>query len=926
MTKTLAAVAALVLAGCAHPRAAAPASPAPAEPAIDAARARAEVTWLADPARTGRGTGTPGNPAAAAWIEERLREAGLAPAFPGGYTQPLEAPYQASLRPGNALSVGARALALGEGFVPFGFSDDGTVRGELVWAGYGITAPELAYDDYAGLDVKGKIVLVAQDFPREEDAASPFRDPRNYRYGEWRHKAANARDHGAAGVVMVRDGWNHAGADTLPPWKGQVASRAGIVAARATAQALAAADVNVAALAAPGQVDGKPHSRALGVPASISAAIEHEHATTANVAALLPGADPAVAGECVVVGAHYDHLGLGGETSLAPDRLGQVHPGADDNASGVAAMLAVARALFAGPAPRRTVLFVAFAAEEIGLLGSAELVRAPPPACPVERMSLMVNLDMVGRLRARRLYVDGADTGKGLRDVVKAAAAGPSALPLDLAFGGDGNGPSDHTSFHARRVPVLYLFTGAHGDYHRPGDTADKVDEGGIATIARLTARTVAAVAALPARLEVVMSAGGPPSQARGGERGYGAYLGTIPDFGERKAPGVLVSGVKPGSPAEKAGIAGGDVLLRIGARKMASLHDLVDALRAGRPGDVVEVELQRAGETKVVKVTLEEAEVAAVRWPRRDLSPRSAAPGGVRGRQGGRRVPAAVVRPAALLARDLARRPEGAGRGRGGRARDRAGRHGRGGAPRLEPAPEHPRRRAHRPDHPARGVRADAAAARAAVGPGRQPRPPHRRADRARRAPRAVGRPRRRVDGEGRPGAIARRALDRAPPPRLRGDAPVAAPRGDALPRRARARRRDARRRARAAGRPAAAAGRPLGVLRGDGGRLARGADRPRPGVARRRARPRRPAPRPPRGGALARRARGRPRRRGGRRPHRLRLRAPRRDPGRRRPRRGARGRRRSRRRGGARPAGRRRRPGGGARRRAGGGRGAAA
>jgi hypothetical protein len=309
----------------------------------------------------------------------------------------------------------------------------------------------------------------------------------------------------------------------------------------------------------------------------------------------------------VVVGAHHDHLGFGGETSLAPDRTGEVHPGADDNASGVAAMLAVARALRAGSPPRRTVLFAAFAAEEIGLLGSAELVKSPPAACPVERMQLMVNLDMVGRLRERRLYVDGADTARGLRDLVKAAAAAPSPLPLDLAFGGDGYGPSDHTSFHARRLPVLYLFTGAHADYHRPTDTVEKLNAEGLASVALLAARAARAAADLPARLEVVMSPGGPPSQARGSERGYGAYLGTIPDFAERKEPGVLLTGVRPASPAEKAGIAGGDVVLRVGARTVANLHDLVDALRAGRPGDVVEVEYERGGARRTVKVTLEE-------------------------------------------------------------------------------------------------------------------------------------------------------------------------------------------------------------------------------------------------------------------------------------------------------------------------------
>jgi membrane-associated protease RseP (regulator of RpoE activity) len=222
-------------------------------------------------------------------------------------------------------------------------------------------------------------------------------------------------------------------------------------------------------------------------------------------------------------------------------------------------------------------------------------------------MQLMINLDMVGRLRAGRLYVDGADTGKGLRDLLGRAVSAPPAPPLELAFGGDGYGPSDHTSFHARRVPVLFLFTGAHADYHRPGDTADKVNAEGLASIALLVARTARAAADLPDRMEVVMSPGGPPSQARGGERGYGAYLGTIPDFAERSEPGVLLTGVKPGSPAEKAGLAPGDVLLRLGARQVANLHDMVDALRAGRPGDVVEVEYRREGVAHVVKVTLEE-------------------------------------------------------------------------------------------------------------------------------------------------------------------------------------------------------------------------------------------------------------------------------------------------------------------------------
>jgi hypothetical protein len=584
-----------------------------AEAAVDPGRVRAEVAWLADPARGGRGIGTAGGAEAATWIADRLREAGLAPAGPAGYLQRFEAPFRATLGERNALALGAAAPALGSGWVPLGFSDDGTVEAEVVFAGYGISAPDLGYDDYAGLDVKGKVVLVAQDFPRESDPASPFRDPRNYRHGEWRTKAIAARERGAVALVGVRDVWAHPaspslreaghGSDDLPAWRGQVSSRAGLVAVRATVAALAGAGIDVRALAAAGEADGRPHSRPLGVVARLSVEVRHERAEASNVVALLQGSDPAVASECVVVGAHHDHLGLGGDASLAPDQAG-VHPGADDNASGVAALLAIARALAAEGPRRRTVLVAAFAGEEIGLLGSSRLVAEPPAACPVDRMQLMVNLDMVGRPREGKLYVDGADTAKGLRALVPELVARRPALPLRIAFGGDGYGPSDQTPFLARGVPVLFFFTGAHADYHRPSDTADKVDAGGVADVARLALRVVREAADRPDRLEAVRVAGPPPER---GERSYGTYLGAIPDFAERDAPGVLLTGVRPGSPAERAGIASGDVLLRIGTTKVLNLQDLAFALRSHRPGDEVEVEWQRGSERRTARVKLEE-------------------------------------------------------------------------------------------------------------------------------------------------------------------------------------------------------------------------------------------------------------------------------------------------------------------------------
>ncbi|HET8733932.1 MAG TPA: M20/M25/M40 family metallo-hydrolase, partial [Anaeromyxobacteraceae bacterium] len=386
-------LASLALAACAAPRP----IPTPADPRFDGARAKADVAWLADPARTGRGVGTPGIDAAADWIEAEMKRIGLAPAGADGFRQVFEAPVGARLVDGNALAVAGKALTLQQDWQPFTFSDDGKAEAEIVFAGYGITAPDLAYDDYAGIDVKGKIVLVAQDFPGESDPKSAFRDPKNYRYGEWRYKVTNARDHGAAAVLAVRDDWNHPAKDEIPAWKGSPSSRAGLVAARVTLGAMKDAGVDVAALAAPIAGDMKPRSKPTGVKAALSVAVAHDRARTANLVGKIAGSDPAVADECVVVGAHYDHLGLGGENSASPEQIGQPHLGADDNASGTAAMLAVARAFASQPPPRRTVVFAAFSGEELGVLGSAHFVKNPPAGCPVAKMQLMVNLDMVGR-------------------------------------------------------------------------------------------------------------------------------------------------------------------------------------------------------------------------------------------------------------------------------------------------------------------------------------------------------------------------------------------------------------------------------------------------------------------------------------------------------------------------------------------------
>jgi hypothetical protein len=385
-----------------------------------------------------------------------------------------------------------------------------------------------------------------------------------------------------------------------------VASRAGLVVGRVTLATLAVAGIDPRAAALEIAADLKPRSRPLGVRVSMKVAIEVEKARTANVVGFRPGDDPAVAGECVVVGAHFDHLGMGGESSASPEKIGQVHPGADDNASGTAALLAVARGFAAGPRARRPVLFVAFSGEELGVLGSSFLVKNPPAACAVDRMQLMVNLDMVGRPQKNRMYVHGVDTARGLREQVKALAARPPRITFDVELGGDGYGASDQTSFYAKGVPVLFIFNGAHPDYHRPGDTADKIDAASVAEAARLAWRAAREAADQPGRLEVVRTAA--PKGSGGGERsGSRPSLGTIPDFGERSEPGVLLTGVMPGSPAEQAGLKSGDVVTGLGGKKVLNLQDLSYALGAHRPGDQVELVFQRDGRVLTVKVTLAE-------------------------------------------------------------------------------------------------------------------------------------------------------------------------------------------------------------------------------------------------------------------------------------------------------------------------------
>lgn len=317
-----------------------------------------------------------------------------------------------------------------------------------------------------------------------------------------------------------------------------------------------------------------------------------------NVVGVLRGRDKVLAREYVVVGAHYDHLGTGAPGSLDPDSVGVPHNGADDNASGVAAMLEIARRLVLAP-PARSVIFVAFSGEEQGLLGSAHYVKYPP--VPNDSVVAMLNFDMVGRLRDDKLVIYGVETAREWRGLIDSLNAGAK---FALTLQGDGYGPSDHTSFTIARRPVLHFFTGTHTDYHRTTDDADRINVEGIARVAAMATDIVKVTANRGAPLTFVAST--PPAAPSGGSRssGYGAYLGTVPDMAENPG-GVLLSGVRPGSPAEAGGLQAGDVILRIGTHPVPDLQGMTNALRAYAPGDTVMIGFRRGGVEREVRVVL---------------------------------------------------------------------------------------------------------------------------------------------------------------------------------------------------------------------------------------------------------------------------------------------------------------------------------
>ena len=589
----------LFLAGCQVPAAAplAPTSP-PVPPAPKARTGDPElirdVAWLTAPEQEGRGLGSEGLARAAKGLAKRFEHAGLQPGGSSDFLQEFETSVhleigESSLRSGTE----GWELEPEQDFLPLMISESGSFEGELVFAGYGIRSPDDGHDDYSDFDVRDKLVILLEGRPEKGAlggvAGLPFLQRRS--------KIATARELGARAVIFVSDqDLDEQGLRARVHATDPKTQPVGIFALRLSSRAarllMDSHGPRLDLLREKARVGARAQAT-LGVRVQGSIEILRSRGSVANVIGFLPGADPAVGDEAVVIGAHYDHLGLGVFGSLTPERRGQVHAGADDNASGTAALLWIARSLAEAGPLRRTVVFVAFTAEEAGLLGSSHFVKNSPEALPAT--IAMLNMDMVGRLRDRRLVIFGSESATEWKPSLEAAAG---ELGLRLAYEGTGPGPSDQTSFYVKSIPVLHFFTGTHSGYHTPDDRPELLNYEGLEQVAGVVLRVARDFADAPGAPRFVGEpASGHGSIGAGAGPGYGPDLGTIPAFGGEPVIGVRISGVRPGSPAERAGLQGGDVIVSFAGTQLRDLAEFAALLFAERAGNEVAIRVLRSGE-----------------------------------------------------------------------------------------------------------------------------------------------------------------------------------------------------------------------------------------------------------------------------------------------------------------------------------------
>ncbi len=534
---------------------------------------------LTAPEMEGRASGAVGAERAARYLVDRFAAAGLSPGGDGGtFLQSFVIGSTVRLGAASSLTrhgAGPVRFEAGRDWMPHGGSLRGTVRGELVFAGSGVSAA--GHDDYAGLEVTGRVVLVLDGAPPRWSGPPPSR----------LDKLIAARRRGAVALLIAGDRLPALEATSAP-----VNLVSGALAPATTDALLAPSGLTRAALARHVAESRAPASLATsGLEVELRVDLQADELRTTNVVGVVPGHDPAQAAEAVVVGAHYDHLGRSGDA---------VYPGADDNASGTAVVLELARSFATAGGAARTLVFALFSGEEVGLLGSRHYVRHP--TVPIERTVAMINLDMVGRLGDRPVGVGGVATGGGLKAAVDDAGR---QLGIRLTARDAPGGGSDHTPFYDAGVPVLFFNTGGHPDYHRPTDTADKIDADGLARVAAVSARVIEAVAGRPRPTYVALPAEPPRASGAPSPRGV-AFLGVSPAR-VGLSDGVRLGAVVPDGAAARAGIREGDIIIRLGEVPVQSFDELRTAVQVRRPGDPVQVVYLRDGEDRTAQAVLGE-------------------------------------------------------------------------------------------------------------------------------------------------------------------------------------------------------------------------------------------------------------------------------------------------------------------------------
>lgn len=564
------------------------------------ARIQQDIKYLASDELEGRLTGSKGATEAARYIAAEFKRLGLKPLANGANKEGSDSPYLQQFPYVAGVSLGKRnkltfsedvaqlKLQVGSDWLPLGFSSSTNVKGGLVFVGYGITASELNHNDYAEINATGKIAIALQGTPDGDNPHGQFG-----RFEGVRWKAVAARNAGAAALIIIareptfkddrltRLTYDNSGGDAGLPVI--------VISRQAADQLFKASDVTLS------QLEQSPTSRMLTGAVSLTTDIVRNEAPAYNVAAMIEGSDPVLKNEVIIIGAHYDHLGRGGEGSgsLAPTS-GEIHHGADDNASGTAGVLELAR-LFNAQKPKRTIVFMAFSGEEEGLLGSNYYVNHP--LLPLANTVAMINMDMIGRMKDQRLIIGGVGTAKELRDTISADADKSFQLTLNE----DGFGPSDNSSFYAKQIPVLFFWTGTHNDYHKPSDTSDKIDYADEARILETVARIINRLDSADKRLTYTIAKSDPAPRTGG----FRVYLGTIPNYSDSN-DGLLLDGVRENSPAAKAGLKAGDKIVKIGDHHIRNVYDYTAALGEMKAGQEYVFVVKRGAEQVSLKVVPE--------------------------------------------------------------------------------------------------------------------------------------------------------------------------------------------------------------------------------------------------------------------------------------------------------------------------------